>query len=186
MGGRRKACYAVFTLAALAALAACTGGPASSTGAAASPSTAHGKMATEVIEGSATIIHSASVTLKASGVFVDGGILKLPIGDPRTFAFRFNRGDLVVLNATGPTSGPLRLNKTTCAFSRSLSGTFRVLSGNSTGLYVGATGHGVYVFNSGGVAPKTPNGTCDTGSRAAAAKVLTVLLRGPVLLNAQN
>jgi hypothetical protein len=140
-------------------------------------------MSTEVIEGSTTAIDGSSVTIKASGAFEDAGVLKLSIGNPRTFTFRFDEGNLVVLNASGPTSGPLHLNKTTCAFSQSLSGTFRVLSGNSTGSYAGATGHGSYAFNYGGIVPKTPTGGCDTRAGATAAKVLALLLRGPVLLN---
>ena len=153
-----------------------TGGPVARAG-----------LGTEVIEASTANPDAVSVAVKASGVFADTGTLKLPIGNPRTFTIRFSRGNLIVLNATGPASGPLHLMKTTCAFSRSLGGTYRVLSGNSTGAYAGATGRGVYAFNSSGIAPKTPNGTCNTASEATPAKaVFTFLFRGPLVLNEAN
>ena len=64
----------------------------------------------------------------------------------------------------------MQLNKTTCAFSQSSGGTYRILSGNSTGSYAGATGHGTYVFDSSGIAPKAPGGTCHTTGSATPAK----------------
>jgi hypothetical protein len=202
--GTRRAWYAVLTLAALTGLAACTGGGStvssstvgsstagSSTGSSSTVSSSSGSavggpavastMSTEVIAGSG-IATGPSVTVRASGDFTDKGTLKPPIDNPRTFVFRFDRGDLVVLNATGPTGGPANLNRTTCAFSRTLNGTFRVLSGNSTGSYAGATGHGSYVFSLTGATPRTSQGTCDT-EKATAARVLQVLLRGSLVLN---
>jgi hypothetical protein len=138
-------------------------------------------MGTEVIDGSSAT--DSSLVIKASGVFAANGTLKMPIGNPRTFTFRFTDGDLVVLNATGPTSGFLHLNNATCAYSQSWNGTFRVLSGNSTGSYAGATGHGDYVFSSGGIAPKKADGKCGAAGEAIPGDVLGVSLRGPVLLN---
>jgi hypothetical protein len=200
--GTRRAWYAVLTLAALTGLAACTGGGStassstagSSTGGSSTVSSSSGDavggpaaastMSTEVIAGSG-IATGPSVTVRASGDFTDKGTLKPPIDNPRTFVFKFDRGDLVVLNATGPTGGPANLNRTTCAFSRTLNGTFRVLSGNSTGSYAGATGHGSYVFSSTGTTPRTPQGTCDT-EKATAARVLQVLLRGSLVLNGDS
>src|SRR5580698_9521631 len=132
--GTRRAWYAVLTLAALTGLAACTGGGStvssstvgsstagSSTGSSSSGGAVGGPavastMSTEVIAGSG-IATGPSVTVRASGDFTDKGTLKPPIDNPRTFVFRFDRGDLVVLNATGPTGGPANLNRTTCAFS---------------------------------------------------------------------
>jgi hypothetical protein len=201
--GTRRAWYAVLTLAALTGLAACTGGGStvssstvgsstggsstvgsSSSGGAVGGPAAASTMSTEVIAGSG-IATGPSVTVRASGDFTDKGTLKPPIDNPRTFVFRFDRGDLVVLNATGPMGGPANLNRTTCAFSRTLDGTFRVLSGNSTGSYAGATGHGSYVFSSTGTTPRTPQGTCDT-EKATAARVLQVLLRGSLVLNGDS
>ena len=200
--GTRRAWYAVLTLAALTGLAACTGGGStvssstvgSSTGSSSTVSSSSGgavggpavasTMSTEVIAGSG-IATGPSVTVRASGDFTDKGSLKPPIDNPRTFVFRFDRGDLVVLNATGPTGGPANLNRTTCAFSRTLNGTFRVLSGNSTGSYAGATGHGSYVFSLTGTTPRTSQGTCDT-EKATAARVLQVLLRGSLVLNGDS
>ena len=205
--GTRRAWYAVLTLAALTGLAACTGGGStvssstagsgtgssstvssstvsgSSGGAAGSPAVVS-TMSTEVIAGSG-IATGPGVTVRASGDFTDKGTLKPPIDNPRTFVFRFDRGDLVVLNATGPTGGPANLNRTTCAFSRTLNGTFRILSGNSTGSYAGATGHGSYVFSLTGTTPRTSQGTCDT-EKATAARVLQVLLRGSLVLNGDS
>ena len=140
-------------------------------------------MGTEVIGGSSTTAGGSSLPIKASGVFAASGTLKLPIGNPRTFTFRFKSGDLVVLNATGPTSGPVHLNNATCVFSQSWDGTFRVLSGNSTGSYAGATGHGDYTFSSGGTAPRKADGKCGAAGQAIPGDVLAVNLRGPVLLN---
>ena len=190
--GTRRAWYAVLTLAALTGLAACTGGGStassstvsSSSGDAVGGPAAASTMSTEVIAGSG-IATGPGVTVRASGDFTDKGTLKPPIDNPRTFVFRFDRGDLVVLNATGPTGGPANLNRTTCAFSRTLNGTFRVLSGNSTDSYAGATGHGSYVFSSTGTTPRTPQGTCDT-EKATAARVLQVLLRGSLVLNGDS
>ena len=108
-------------------------------------------------------LDATSATIKASGEFTDTGTLQLPIGNPRTITFKFARGNLVVLNATGPTSGPLHLNKATCAFSQSLAGTYRILSGPSTGSYAGATGHGWYAFDTERVASKTSDDGCNTG-----------------------
>ena len=141
-------------------------------------------MGTEVIDGSSATAGASSMVIKASGVFAASGTLKMPIGNPRTFTLRFTGGDLVVLNATGPTSGPVHLNNATCAYSQSWDGTFRVLSGNSTGSYAGATGHGDYVFSSGGIAPKKADGKCGAAGAAIPGGVLGVSLRGPVLLNA--
>jgi hypothetical protein len=73
----------------------------------------------QIVEGSTTHLDAISMAVKASGAFAGTGTLVLPIGNPRAITFKFTRGNLVVLNATGPTSGPLRLNKTTCAFSQS-------------------------------------------------------------------
>jgi hypothetical protein len=190
--GTRRAWYAVLTLAALTGLAACTGGGStassstvsSSSGDAVGGPAAASTMSTEVIAGSG-IATGPSVTVRASGDFTDKGTLKPPIDNPRTFVFKFDRGDLVVLNATGPTGGPANLNRTTCAFSRTLNGTFRVLSGNSTGSYAGATGHGSYVFSLTGATPRTSQGTCDT-EKATAARVLQVLLRGSLVLNGDS
>ena len=171
-------------LAALAMLAACTTSSQTSASTSSPPAPVE---RTEVIEGSITNLDATSMTVKAYGAFTDTGTLKLPVGNPRAFTFEFTRGNLVVLNATGPISGPLHLNKTTCAFSRSSSGTFRVLAGNSTGSYAGATGHGTYAFNSSGIAPKMPASTCNTSSDVTPAKVLfAITVRGPLLLNQGN
>jgi len=186
-----KAAYALPLLAALGTLTACTAG---ATGSAASGGSASGGTisstpapagpGTEVIRASATDIHVTSVTVKASGVFADTGTLKLPIGNQRTITFTFTRGNLVVLNATGPVNGPVHLDKTTCAFSQMVGGTYRVLAANSTGRYGGATGHGTYTINQSGVAPKTSDGTCDTSSNATPGQAhVTVRLRGPLTLN---
>lgn len=178
--GIRRAAFGACALAALSVLAACTGG-GSGAGDAASIPVAPMRMSAEVITGSG-IATGPSVTVRASGDFTDEGTLNLPIGNPRTFVFRFGRGDLVVLNATGPTSGPLNLNRTTCSFSQALNGTFRVLSGNSTGTYAGATGHGSYVFSSTGSVPRTASGLCDA-EKAVPARDLGVVLHGSLLLN---
>ena len=127
----RKIACALPLLAVTAVLAACTS--SSSTAASTSRPATSAEMATEVITASATSIDVSSVTVRSSGAFTDTGTLKLPIGNPRTITFTFSRGNLVVLDATGPTSGPRRLNKTTCAFSQSSGGTYRILAGNSTG-----------------------------------------------------
>ena len=121
------------------------------------------------------------------GTFTASRAYKLPIGNPRTITFKFTRGNLVMLNAPGPADGPRQLNKATCAFSQSSGGTYRILSGSSTGSYAGATGHGVYAFDSSGIAPKTPGGTCHTGSSATPAKAhFTILFSGPLILNERN
>jgi len=144
-------------------------------------------MATEVITASTADAGASSVTVKASGAFTDTGTLKLPIGNPRTITFKFSRGNLVVLNATGPTSGPRQFNKATCAFSQSSGGTYRILAGNSTGSYAGTTGHGVYAFDSSGIASRASGGTCHTGSSATPAKAhFTIMFSGPLILNERN
>lgn len=171
-------------LAVLAVLAACT---SSRTSVTTSSASVPPKLGAEVIKAPATSPDATSVTVRASGVFTDTGTLKLPIGNPRTITLRFAHGSLTVLNATGPTKGPLHFNNVSCAFSRSSDGTYRVLAGSSTGSYAGATGHGTYVLNSSGTTPKTSSGTCNRGSRAAPAKALfTILFRGPLVLNKQN
>ena len=186
-----KAAYALPLLAALGVLTACTAG-ANGSGASGSGATggsigstpAPDGPGTEVIRASATNLQAASVPVTASGVFTDTGTVKLPIGDERTITFRFARGNLVVLNATGPTAGPLHLNKTSCAFSRRVAGTYRVLAANSTGRYAGATGHGTYTIKPSGVAPKTSAGRCDASGTASRGQAhLTVRLRGPLTLN---
>jgi hypothetical protein len=185
-----KVVYALSVLAAMAVLAACTSSKSTSSNTIAvgtSRPSASAQMATAVIKAQIASVDASSMTVKASGAFTDTGTLKLPIGNPRTITFRFSRGNLVVLNATGPAGGPRQLNKATCAFSQSLRGTYRILSGNSTGSYAGATGHGIYAFDSGGIAPKTPAGTCDTGSSATPAKALfAILFKGPLILNGRN
>jgi hypothetical protein len=53
----------------------------------------------------------------------------------------------------------------------------------------GSTGSGIsgtYVLNVGGIAPKAPDGTCDTGHASPAKGRLTVRLRGPLTLNAAS
>ena len=182
--------HALSVLAALGMLAACTTSSTSSTSSTSTGTTvgtrspAPAGAGTEVIEASTANPQAASVAVRASGVFTDTGTLKLPIGNPRTITFKLTRGDLTMLNATGPANGPLHLNKTTCAYSQSVGGTYRVLSGSSTSSYAGATGHGTYALNSGGIAPKTPSGMCDTGSDATPGKALFVILfRGLLVLN---
>ncbi len=169
-----KIVYALPLLAATAVLAACTSSSSTSSGSTAvstgRPATS-AQMATEVITASTGNVDASSMTVKASGAFTDTGTLKLPVGNPRTITFTFSRGNLVVLNATGsPDGGPMQLNKTTCAFSQSSDGTHRILSGNSTGSYAGATGHGTYMFDSSGIAPKASGGTCHTTGSATPAK----------------
>jgi len=184
-----KIAYALAAVGAVGALTACTAGStgSSATGSGASSTPPPAGPGTEVIRASATNLDATSVTVKASGVFTDTGTLKLPIRDQRTITFTFTRGSLVVLNATGPTAGPLHVNKATCAFSQTVTGTYRVLAANSTGRYAGATGHGTYTLNPSGIAPKTSEGTCNTGSNATSAKArLTVRLRGPLTLKAGN
>lgn len=191
----RKIFYALPLLAAAAVLAACTSSSSTSSSSTSSNTSAvstsrpsaSAEMATEVITASTASVDASSVTIKASGAFTDTGTLKLPIGNPRTITFKFSRGNLVVLNATGPASGPRQLNKATCAFSQSSGGTYRILSGNSTGSYAGATGHGVYAFDSSGIAAKAAGGTCHMGSSAAPAKAhFTILFSGPLILNETN
>jgi hypothetical protein len=189
-----KAAYALPVLAvlgAVGALTACGAGGAGggttgsgTTGSGIGSTPAPAGPGTEVIRASTTNLDATNVTVKASGVFADTGTLKLPIGSQRTITFKLARGNLVVLNATGPANGPLHLNKTTCAFSQTMGGTYRLLAGNSSGRYGGATGHGTYALNATGIAPKAPDGTCNTRSNAGPAKGhLTVRLRGPLTLN---
>jgi len=176
--------HALLALAVLGASAACTSSDGISVSASRPSAPAE---RTEVITGSVANPDAVSLALRASGVFADAGSLRLPTGNPRTFTFRFARGNLVVLNATGPTSGPLHLNQATCAFSQSSNGTYRILSGSSTGSYAGTTGHGTYVFASRGIAPRTPGGTCDTTSHATPTSAhFSILLQGPLLLNEAN
>jgi len=183
-----KIAYAAAALATVAALAACTSSRTTiSTGGKASGSPAPTGIGTEVITASTAKLDATSATIKASGEFTDTGTLQLPIGNPRTITFKFAHGNLVVLNATGPTSGPLHLNKATCAFSQSLAGTYRILSGPSTGSYAGATGHGWYAFDTERVASKTSDDGCNTGGHATLAKPLfTISFRGPLVLNPRN
>lgn len=182
--------YALSLLAAVAMLAACTSSKSASgtiTAVNTSRPVAPAQMMTEVIRASTSNAGASSVKVTASGAFTDTGTLKLPIGNPRTITFAFSRGNLVVLNATGPTGGPRKLNKASCAFAQSLDGTYRILSGNSTGSYAGATGHGTYALDSSGIAPKAPGGTCHAGGTAAAAKGLfTILFSGPLIMNEGN
>lgn len=73
------------------------------------------------------------------------------------------------------------------AFWQSSDGTYRVLSGSSTGSYAGATGRGMYAFDSSGMASKTLSGSCHTGGKATPAEALfTILFRGPLVLNLGN
>jgi hypothetical protein len=180
----------LLALAALGVVAACTtsSGANNATNIRASTSSpAAPKLGTEIIEGSTSGPDLASLTVKASGVFADTGTLKLPIGNPRTITFSFTRGKLMVLNATGPTSGPRHVRTATCAFSQASAGTYRVLSGGSTGSYAGATGHGSYAFSSSGIAPKAASGGCEMSSKATPGKALfTIRLRGPLVLNEGN
>jgi hypothetical protein len=182
-----KIAYVLAALGMVGALTACTAGSIGSSATGSGASSAPAPTGTEVIRASATNLDATSVTVKASGVFTDTGTLKLPIRDQRTITFTFTRGNLVVLNATGPTAGPLHVNKATCAFSQTVTGTYRVLAANSTGRYAGATGHGTYTLNPSGIAPKTSGGACNTSSNATPAKArLTVRLRGPLTLNTGN
>jgi hypothetical protein len=186
----RKVVYAQSLLAVMAMLAACTSSKSTSSNTTAVSTTrpsASAQMATEVIKASTTNVNASSMTATATGAFTDTGTLKLPIGNPRTITFKFSRGNLVVLNATGPTAGPRQVDKTTCAFSQSSAGTYRILSGNSTGSYGGATGHGSYALDSSGIMPQAPGGTCRTGSSATHAKALfTILFSGPLILSGGN
>ena len=120
------------------------------------------------------------MTVRASGALTATGTLELPFGDPRTIVFRFSRGKLVVLNATGPTSDPLRLDKATCAFSQSADGTYRILSGNSSGRYAGTTGHGWYTLDTSGTAARSPGGGGRVGGRPAVS--LTIVFHGALVL----
>ena len=182
----RKIVYVLPLLAAAAVLAACTSSSNTVAVSTSRPSASAG-MATEVITASTANAGASSVTIKASGAFTDTGTLKLPIGNPRTITFSFSRGNLVVLNATGPANGPRQLDKATCAFSQPSAGTYRILVGNSTGLYAGATGHGMYALDFSGIAPQAAGGTCRTAGSAPPAKAhLTILFRGPLILNESN
>jgi len=176
------------TLAVLGTLASCSSSSFStSSNVSTSGPSARAGLGPEIVEGSTTNLGATSLPVKASGIFAGTGTLALPIGNPRTITFKFTRGNLVVLNATGPISGPLRLNKTTCSFSQSLTGTYRILSGNSTGSYAGTTGHGSYTLNSSGIAPKASDGSCDMGGKAIAAKGLfTILFHGPLEPNEES
>lgn len=185
-----KIVHALLALAALGGVAACTSSSgannATNTGVSASNPAAP-KLGTEIIQGLTSGPDPASVRVNASGVFTDTGTLKLPVGNPRTITFSFSRGKLMVLNATGPTSGPQHVQTATCAFSQASAGTYRVLSGSSTGSYAGATGHGSYAFSSSGIAPKTASGGCDMSSQATPGQALfTIRLRGPLVLNEGN
>ena len=185
-----KIVHALLALAALGLMAACTtsSGADNATNARVSGSSpAAPKLGTEIIAGLTPGRDPTSLRVKASGVFTDTGTLKLPIGNPRTITFSFSRGKLLVLNATGPTSGPRTVRTATCAFSQASAGTYRVLSGDSTGSYAGATGHGSYAFSSSGIAPKTASGVCDMSSKATPGQALfTIRLRGPLVLNEGN
>jgi hypothetical protein len=196
MPARSKIAFALSGLVALGILAACTSGTGGTSGKSAgsakaatvnTPRPAPAGVGTEVIQASATTPDPVSAVVKASGIVTDTGTLKLPFGNPRTITLKLTRGDLTVLNATGPASGPRRFDTATCAFSQSLDGTYRVLSGNSTGSYAGATGHGTYVLSISGVAPRTSGDACSTGSNATGAKsVSTVVFRGLLVLGQGN
>lgn len=110
-----KAGHVLSVLAMLVMLAGCGGGAVGPVNAS---HTAAAGMGTEAIRAVNAAPGATRVTIEASGVFSDEGTLAVPIGDPRTITFTFTRGNMVVLNATGPTSGPMRLDRTTCAFSR--------------------------------------------------------------------
>ena len=184
-----KIVHVLLALAALGLMAACTtsGGADNATNAGVSGSSPAPKLGTEIIQGLTPGPDPTSLRVKASGVFTDTGTLKLPIGNPRTITFSFTRGKLLVLNATGPTSGPRTVRTATCAFSQASAGTYRVLSGDSTGSYAGATGHGSYAFSSSGIAPKTASGGCNMSSEATPGQALfTIRLRGPLVLNEGN
>jgi hypothetical protein len=170
-------------------LAACTSGAAGIRGeGTAGPAVAAGAgrpsapatMVPEVIRGFAADPDASSMPVKASGAFTATGTLELPFGDPRTIVFRFSRGTLVVLNATGPTSDPLRLDQATCAFSQSADGTYRILSGNSSGRYAGTTGHGWHTLDTSGTAAMSPGGGGQAGGRPAGS--LTILFHGALVL----
>jgi hypothetical protein len=172
-------------------LAACTSGTAGIRGegtagdsgvAGASRPATPATMVPEVISGFAGP-DAAAMTVRASGAFTATGTLGLPFGDPRTIVFRFSRGKLVVLNATGPTTGPLRLDKATCAFSQPADGTYRILSGNSSGRYAGTTGHGWYTLDTSGTAARSPGGGCRVGGRPAVS--LTIVFHGALVLAGQ-
>ena len=148
-------------------LAACTSGAAGIRGegtaghavaAGAGRPSAPAPMVPEVIRGFAADPDASSMTVRASGALTATGTLELPFGDPRTIVFRFSRGTLVVLNATGPTSDPLRPDQATCAFSQSADGTYRILSGSSSGRYAGTAGHGWYTLGTSGTAAMSPGG----------------------------
>jgi hypothetical protein len=176
-----KLAYVVSALVAPSMLTACTSSTIAS-----GPSGA-GKMGTEVIRAATTNTDASSVAVEASGVFAGPGTLQLPIGNPRTITFKFARGNLTVLNATGPAAGGRQINKANCAFSQSSDGTYRVLPGRSTGSYAGATGHGAYALSSRGIVPKTTAGACEAGSKAASGgTVFTIMFSGPLLLNDGN
>jgi len=179
-----RAGHVLSVLAILVTLAGCGG---AAVGPVIASHTAAAGMGTETIRAVNAAPGATRVTIEASGVFSDEGTLAVPIGDPRTITFTFTRGNLVVLNATGPTSGPLRLDRTTCAVSRALAGTYRILPGDSTGSYAGATGHGAYTLGSGGTAPKTAAGGCRAGGQTAPDGPLSaILFRGLLVLNTAN
>jgi hypothetical protein len=193
MSGTSKIVSVLSGLVALGMLAACTTstsstsskGAGSAEGATISTrSPAPAGAGTEVIQASTTVPDPVRATVRASGVFTDTGTLKLPLGNPRTITLQLTRGNLVVLNATGPAGFPRQLDTRTCVLSQSLGGTYRVLSGNSTGSYAGATGHGTYVYIFSGIAPRTSAGGCNRASNATPAKSQTrVVFRGLLVLN---
>lgn len=101
-----------------------------------------------------------------------------------TVTFKTTAGNLVV-NADLPDNAnpPTSVNKTTCFFKSTLTGTYTVDGAQSTGKFKDATGHGNVTDIFAAYAPKLKDGACNESNNAqplAAGAYTTLYVSGPM------
>ncbi len=120
----------------------------------------------ETISGSTTsTANNPTVPLTASGVFSDTGSISLGGKGTKSF-LKFSQGKLAVTH-TNPSSlnNPSSINNTTCRVVFAGNGTFTV-TGNGTGPYKGASGHGKFAVTFAATFPKLASGKCNLSNSA--------------------
>jgi hypothetical protein len=153
----------------LAVLAAGCSSSSSSGSASSSPSAKAPKIVsgTETITGNTTSsANKLTIQLVASGVVADTGHISLGGGSNAATGFLvLYKGKLAVFHSKSVTTGG-QPNTKTCAATGTARGTYKVIGARSTGLYKGATGHGIYTVVFSGHLPRLKNGKCNLSRNA--------------------
>jgi hypothetical protein len=119
-----------------------------------------------------SIANAPVVPLTAAGLFTDTGSITLGGQGNGNATLKFSHGNLTVYHYSANPNGTQTGNPTTCAFSGTSSGTFKVVSG--TGSYAGTTGSGTFKVTFTGMGPKLSSGACNQSQSAAPTSMLTV------------